>query len=834
MIKDATLRILEFDKILATIGGFASSEATRLEIAAIRPLPERREIEQRLGQVEEIRRLAQLGVPLRIEPFQDITPVLDMVRPAGAVLDPRDLVVLLPVLRTLTAVSKQFAYRTDIPLLQDLAGHLRGFPSIFEPLEASIDEEGNILDGASRLLFELRTRKKGLNTRIRKRLEEIVRERETAIFLQDDFITQRSGRWVIPVRMDSKGMVPGVVHDVSNSGETAFMEPIEIIGLANELENLAADEKAEQIRILRQICQWIREELAELAGEYKVLVQLDLLNSIARFADLLAAEVPSISDRRGIRISGGRHPLLMLLQRERGGREVVPLDLALGVTSASGGSRIESLDDADFFVDHDGEESATQAYIDVRRGGDDEANTDIRNKSFRSATQVMVITGPNAGGKTIALKTTGLLLLMALSGIPVTASSTSSFPMLNSLLVDIGDEQSIEESLSTFSAHVARISAILGEADGHTLVLLDELGTGTEPGQGAAIACAVLHDLRESNSLVMATTHLSDIIGFVHRSDGMVNAAMEFDRQAMTPLYRLKSGEPGQSHALEIARRYGLPERVIAFAQGMVGRLEAEFHDLLAELKELGKRREEKLKELEEREVRLNDRETRVDARLAEAERSRRETLEKAWIEAKEAVQGAKREINAILDQARRERSKAAKQALESMERSVEDKLVGFHPEDQLSMGELKAGMTVFVRSIGYDAVITAIDENRGRLRVRSGRMEVDIQLSDAAPKKGRIPIPKGGNRKTVAEDLPARELKVIGLRVDDALAETEKFLNRVSMEGGGTARIVHGKGTGALSRALREYMEGHPLVADYRKGEPFEGGDGATVVTVR
>jgi DNA mismatch repair protein MutS2 len=781
MIKDETLRILEFDKILATIGGFASSESTKLEIAAIRPIPEQREIERRFGQIEEIRRLAQLGVPLRIEPFQDIAPVMEMVRPAGAVLDPRDLVVLLPVLRTLTAVSKQFAYRTDIPLLQDLAGHLRGFPSILEPLEASIDEEGNILDSASRLLFELRTRKKGLNARIRKRLEEIVRERETAIFLQDDFITQRSGRWVIPVRMDSKGMVPGVVHDVSNSGETAFMEPIEIIGLANELENLAADEKAEQIRILRQICQWIREELTELAGEYKVLVQLDLLNSIARFADLLAAEIPSISDRRSIRISGGRHPLLMLLQRERDGREVVPLDLALG------------------------EESS-----------------------------VMVITGPNAGGKTIALKTTGLLLLMGLSGIPVPASSTSSFPMLTSLLVDIGDEQSIEESLSTFSAHVARIAAILSEADGHTLVLLDELGTGTEPGQGAAIACAVLHDLRESNSLVMATTHLSDIIGFVHRSDGMVNAAMEFDRQAMTPLYRLKSGEPGQSHALEIARRYGLPERVIAFAQGMVGRLEAEFHDLLAELKELGRRREEKLKDLEEREVRLNDREKRVDARLTEAERSRRETLEKAWIEAKEVVQGAKREINAILDQARRERSKAAKQALESMERAVEDKLVGFHPEERLSIDQLKTGMTVFVRSIGYDAVITAIDENRGRLRVRSGSMEVDIQLSDAAPKRGKVAAAKGESRKAASPESAGRELKVIGLRVDDALAEVEKFLNRVSMEGGGSVRLVHGKGTGALSRALREYMEGHPLVADYRKGEPFEGGDGATVVTVR
>ncbi len=414
MIKNETLRILEFDKVLGVIAGFVNSDATRLEIHNLRPLRDRREIERRFGQIGEIRRLTQIGVPLRLSPFQEITPVMAMIRPVGAVLDPRDLMLFLPVMRTLDAIARQFAYRTDIPMLQELTGHLHGFPAILEPLEASVDEEGNILDTASRLLFELRGRKRSLTARIRRRLEEIVRERQTAIFLQDDFITQRGGRWVIPVRMDSKGMVPGVVHDVSNSGETAFMEPIEIIGLANELENLAAEEKGEQIRILRQICLWIREDLAEIEREFRALVQLDLLNSIARFADLLQAEVPAISEVPVIRLKAGRHPLLMLLQRERGGREVVPLDLTLG------------------------EES------------------------------IMVITGPNAGGKTIAIKTTGLLLLMALTGIPVTAASTSVFPLVSALLVDIGDEQSIEESLSTFSAHVSRISGILREADGHT------------------------------------------------------------------------------------------------------------------------------------------------------------------------------------------------------------------------------------------------------------------------------------------------------------------------------------------------------------------------------
>ncbi|MRR37977.1 endonuclease MutS2, partial [bacterium] len=243
MIRHETLRTLEFDKILSAIAGYGHSEATREEIAHILPLDDRTAITRRFGQVDEIRRMTQQGVAIPLSSFEDITSLLDAVRPEGAVLDPTELVVLFPVLRTMTAIAKQFAYRSDIPLLRELAGHVTGFPDILDELEVSIDSEGEILDSASPLLFDLRKKKRTLTERIRRRLAEIVRETGVTTFLQDDFITQRGGRWVIPVRMDSKGMVPGVVHDVSNSGETAFMEPLEIIGLANELENLVAEEK---------------------------------------------------------------------------------------------------------------------------------------------------------------------------------------------------------------------------------------------------------------------------------------------------------------------------------------------------------------------------------------------------------------------------------------------------------------------------------------------------------------------------------------------------------------------------------------------------------------
>ena len=779
MIETETLRSLEFDKILQTLSLYANSDATRDVISDLSPLADRTEIEARFGRVEEIRQLERIGVPLRLSPFLDISALLQAVRPEGAVVDPTDLVAIVPALRVMAAVARQLAYRTDIPLLRELAGQVTGFSDLLEPLEVTLDEEGNILDTASKLLQELRIRKRALTARIRKRLEEIVREKRTAIFLQDDFVTQRAGRWVIPVRMDSKGMVAGVVHDISNSGETAFMEPLEIIGLANELENLTADERAEQIRIIRELCGWIREDADAIEVQFAAIVHLDLLNSIARFADLLKAEVPAISEGGEIRLREARHPLLMLLRRERGGKDIVPLDLSLG------------------------------------------------------ADRVMIITGPNAGGKTIALKTTGLLVVLALTGIPVPAASTSSIPLIEQLLVDIGDDQSIEASLSTFSAHVSNIADILRRADRKTLVLMDELGTGTEPGQGAAIACAVLHDLHDHGALVLATTHLTDIIGFVHKTPGMVNAAMEFDLRTLSPLYRLKMGEPGQSHAIEIARRYGLPERVILFAQGMVSRLESDFHDLLAELKEERKRYEAALADVERRILTVADRERLVAERLAAAEQQKRAILEKSLQEAKGVIQGAKREVSAILDEARREKSRLAKEKVRAAEEQVEAQLRELHPETHLPLEKIAPGDTVFVRSIGYDGTVVAVDRKQGRLRVRAGLMELDVNVTDLAPRRGKAPVTRKAPRQA-ADEGAASQLNLLGARVDEALPEVERFLNHASLDGLAEVRIIHGKGTGALMRAVREYLEGHPLVQGVRKGEPFEGGDGATVVTLR
>ena len=778
-------QVLEFDKILNVISSFSNSDTAQKSILEVHPLNNRKDIEKRFGQIQEIQRLSQEGTPLKLSHFQDISQFIEKVKPEGAVLDSSELIAFMPVLRIISDVSLQIGERDGLPLLRELTSHLTGFPGILETMERSLDNEGNILDAASTTLSFLRTRIRSLDGRIKKRLEEIVRERKVIPFLQDNFVTKRSERWVIPIRMDSKGQVSGVVHDVSKSGETAFIEPLEIIGIANELENIIAEEKAEEIRILRDICHRIRKVVDEIEAQFKTIVYLDVLNSIARFTDLLKMDVPQINDSSVIKLVRAKHPLLMLLQKDGVIKEVVPLDLSLG-----------------------------------------------------SENSVMVITGPNAGGKTITIKTVGLLLLMALSGIPVPADSSSTFPLVNKLLVDIGDEQSIESSLSTFSAHISNISEILKKADSKTIVLIDELGTGTEPVQGASIACAILRDLKEKGSLVFATTHLTDIVGFVYRTEGMVNASMEFDQNTLTPLYRLTVGEPGQAHALDIARRYGLPESIIDFAKELQGNMNVEFYNLLSELKEKRLQYEQAFNELQRQTNEIEKKERSLKERLAGAERQKMEILEKAYNEAQDVIMATKRQVHAILEEAKREKRHEAIKKVEKTQQQVEEKLREFHKEISLSMDEIREGDLVFVRSIGYDAKIVKIDKNHNRIKVMTGSRGIEVPISDISLKRGKLPesaaVVKVVKKDEETEEKIPSVLNLVGLRVDEALSRLEPFLNHVSLSGLEEVTIIHGIGTGALLKAVRDYITGHPLVTQYRSGKQFEGGNGVTIVIMK
>ncbi|HET6515573.1 MAG TPA: endonuclease MutS2 [Thermodesulfovibrionales bacterium] len=786
MITENALYLLEFPKLLRIISAFSNSEASQKAVAEIRPLYDRGEIEKRLGLLREIRMMSHEGAPLKLSRFSDISTLLAKIRPQGAVADSVELAGLTPFLNILSGVSLQLEKRDDLIFLKDLTCDLTGFPDILWTLERSIDSEGNILDSASSTLSELRADVRRLKGRITKRLEEMMRDEGLSVFLQDSYVTERSGRWVIPVRMDSKGQVPGVVHDVSRSGETAFIEPLAIIGLSNELENLIAEQKAEEIRILREISSKIRGVADLIEAQYKTLVYLDLLNCIARFSDELRMEEPQIDDSGSIRLRGARHPLLMLTLRKSGrGDDVVPLDVSLG--------------------------------------GDD---------------RVMVITGSNAGGKTIAIKTISLLLLMALSGMPVPADSATCFPLVHDLLVDIGDEQSIENSLSTFSAHVSNISDILKKADSKSLVLIDELGTGTDPDEGAALACAVLKEIRDRGALLFATTHLTDIKGFVHRTEGMINASMEFDHRSLTPLYRLRVGEPGQSHALEIAKRYGLPERIIDSAKGMLGGIKVEFDNLIADLNAKRAEYERALHELRKERSGIEEKTRLLEERLSETEKREKEVIAKAYREASDIIAETKRRMNAFLDDLKKKDKESRREVVKKIVAEQEEaarKLRAYDMDYAIpSVAELHVGDQVFVRSLGRDATVLEAYEDRNRLRVRAGSMEVEVPLSDVGARRGKAlsPLTPPSKSAVPGEEVSSR-LNLIGLRVDEALSRLEPFLNHASLAGLTEVTVIHGFGTGALSRAVCEHLTGHPLVKHFRKGEPPEGGAGVTVVTL-
>ncbi len=788
MIPENTLELLEFNKLLRLISDFANSDASKISVSDIRPLNNKTDIERKLQQVYEIRRMSHEGRPLRLSAFPDISRLIIRIRPEGAVLEAVELADFIPLLSIASDISEQIGERQDLPFLNQIAAHLTGFPDILKVLKRSIDSEGNILDSASSLLADLRAKIRRLEGRIRKNLEEIVRDDRLSALLQDDFVTTRSGRWVIPVRMDSKGMVPGVVHDISKSGETAFIEPLGIINLANELENLIAEQKAEEIRILRNICSMIRKVVDDVDDEFKTVVKLDVLNCIAKFADLLNMKSPQINDSNVIEIAGARHPLLQIsLRKSNSAHEIVPLD--------------------------------------VRLGGD---NT------------VMVITGANAGGKTIAIKTIGLLLLMALSGIPVPAESPTSIPLIQNLLVDIGDEQSIENNLSTFSAHISNISEILMKKDPETVVLIDELGTGTDPEEGAALACSILKEIRKSGALAFATTHLADIKGFVHRTEGMVNASMTFDLKTLTPLYRLRSGEPGQSHALEIARRYGLPDSLIDDAKKMLGSAKIDFDRMISDLNLRRSEYEDTLENIRKLQSELEERNRLIEKILSDARQKQKEVLADAYREASDLISDTKRRMNSFLYdikmQEKSERQKTMKE-IETVQESVVEKLREFDAGDHgaPAIEEINKRDVVYVTSLGYDAPVIEVNRKNNRLKVMAQNMEVEVPISDIRFKRGKsMPEARVSVQSAKADEAVSSRINLVGLRVDEALSRLEHFLNHASLSELREVTIIHGVGKGLLMKAIREHLTEHPLIKNFRSGTTEEGGIGVTVATIR
>jgi len=731
------------------------------------------------------------------------------VRPEGSVLSEEELAAVRQLLRAAQQVRRFLETQacSEQPALRLLRSRLPEAPELLEELERTLDDNGALRDDATPTLRQLRADIRRLTESIQTRLESMLYDPELQDVFQESFVTIRNGRYVVPVRREMRARLRGVIHDHSDSGKTVFIEPQETLPAGNELAELHLMVRDESRRILDALSRRVRAALPDLQRLAEELAEFDGSVAVVLWARKVDACFPRIAQR--LRLKHVRHPLLLhQIMSDRIGREVVPIDVELP--------------------------------------------PDVN---------VMVITGSNSGGKTVALKTVGLLCLMVQAGLPVPASPESEFEVFEQIYADIGDEQSLEQNLSTFSAHITRISQILRDvrADGRSLVLLDELGAGTDPLEGGVLACAFLAALSATRALTLATTHLGLVKTWVHEQPGMVNAAVRFDPETLQPEYVLDIGRPGASHALAIAARAGLASDVLDHARSLLGRDQLRLEQVLARLEDQERQAARHERELREHLDRVSSGRRRLEEELAELRKERRRILHEAWQQAERTVENTRRQMERLLQEARRraadagERNEAElrvmRRRLEEKRRRVRDGLRQTRPRPlhPLPANTLVPGRTVWIENLRSPARIVEVSKNRRRVTVDAGRFRatVDVDQVGALPEDGEsrarpvnpdqngVQGAGGGVRLPRPRGEVSDELHLRGLHVEEALRRLDGYLSEVLLAGLREVRIVHGIGSGRLREAVHKYLAACPAVLDFRLGEPGKdvGGPGVTFV---
>ncbi|RJQ13294.1 MAG: endonuclease MutS2 [Nitrospiraceae bacterium] len=793
-----TFRVLEFDRVLEMASVFAVTAPGKYAVQKTKPLKNIEEVKRRTGLVSECRNFLSEGRSPGIEHFDDLTHLFQKIRPADAVLAPMELRAFLPLFYS-SFNLRILGEGTSYPGLAGIVSGLMTHPHIRKAIEGAIDREGKIRDEASPELSHIRRTIKSIENRIRGILEVILKQKEMAAYMQDFYLAERNNRWVVPVKRGSKGNVPGVVHDISNTGETVYVEPYAIQMPGNELESLRAEEKLEEYRILRDLASLVRGSLSEIEEDYRIVAKVDALQAIAGFSGQMDMAPPEMTEKSYMKIIRGRHPLLWkTLKKESREGSLVPLDVETG-------------------RDH----------------------------------SCMVITGSNAGGKTVTLKTIGVLALMSLSGMHVPAGTGTVIPFLNNVLADIGDEQSIEQNLSTFSAHIKRISGIIRRSSAHTLIIIDELGTGTDPEQGGALSCAILRKLKQRGALTLVSTHLGTLKAFAHSEPGMINAAMEMKETSSNgistyrPTYNLVMGEPGTSHAFEIAESLGLDADVIEEAREFIKDEGGRIESLITELKQKTGDLDNRLKETEKLKMEVEHLRADLKEESSRLKAMEKETLTKALKDAEEVVRKTKREARDIIETLKRATLKEAEEAAISLDRKL-DEIVTLQkehsPEKALRLKEVREGQRVFVNTFGKHGIVRTVNVRTQRCRVIVEGKEITVPLDELSgpsashtqvPAEKRRDMPRYTHAEATGDINIPGELNVVGKRVDPALSLIERYLNDASLAGLERIKIIHGIGTGILSKAIRAYLKDHPLVESFRKGDEDEGGEAVTVAAL-
>lgn len=780
-----TLEVLEYSKVKQLLMKKTNSPFSKELAVALVPVADFAEVEKRLAETTEARSILRTQPIVPLGGMREIRSALRRAE-IGAVLDTEEL---LAVANTLYAIRRLKRFLTELegkyPQVKQLGEELQAFHGIENAILTAIREQGDIADEASVELMRIRRERRSTQQRVRERLEAILRSAEYAKMIQEAIVTIRDDRYVIPVKHEYRGQFPGIIHDQSSSGATLYIEPLSVLDLNNELKQLVIAEETEIQRILMQLSGLVGRDAQAIGASFEIQGRIDFAFAKAKLAEDMGGEEARLNETGYIDIKMGRHPLIQ--------GEVVPTNIHLG-------------------------------------------------RDFTT----LVITGPNTGGKTVTLKTVGLFVLMTQAGLHVPAAYGTEIGIFHKVFADIGDEQSIEQSLSTFSSHMTNLVRILDQVDHNTLVLADELGAGTDPTEGAALAMSILEFTHSRDARTIATTHYSELKTFAYSRKGVENASVEFDVETLRPTYRLLIGTPGRSNAFEIAGRLGLSTGIIERARALISEEQMHLEELLGKLAETRSRWEEDRRVAAELRQESEQVKETFERQRQALEQREKEMLDKARQQALGILTKAKRDAEEIIGQLKsvsrgdseRKRQETIQTAREKMKRErtgLMDALLEEVPLAKVAP-DLTPGEIVYLpqyRQKGH--VVTPVNAD-GKVVVQIGIMKVTVPAAacqKAAEEKTGKKVRNSGISAMAAAKAQqiSTELDMRGMLVDEALETLEKYLDDALLSGIPRVYVIHGKGTGALRKAVREYLASHPRVATYRLGGAGEGGDGATVV---
>ncbi|HYA86201.1 MAG TPA: endonuclease MutS2 [Nitrospirota bacterium] len=787
-MNEHTLRVLEFDKIINIVAGYAASEVGRISVLNMLPTGDLSVAEERLNETNEFLQILERGLNPPLEGILVVGHAVAKLGVPGGMLTPTELLntaVTMGAARRVKLFFERMDSRVTAPLIKAKADRIRPLKHIEDAVHSAIDERSEVKDVASPTLRKIRKRLAQTREEVLTRMSGILQDSGFQKIIQEPVITIRDDRYVLPLKPGFRQNIKGVVHGQSGSRATLFVEPLDVLEQNNRLAELRMEERDEVDRILRELTGLLSRESGTIEDMIQVLAEIDEISARARFGMEYGCAIPLLTRERGIRLRTARHPLLVWKQKTIGGNAVEPNDIMLS-----------------------------------------------------SCDRVLIISGPNAGGKTVILKTVGLLSFMAQSGLPVTAAEGSELPCFGSVFADIGDEQSIEQDLSTFSSHVSQIAEILQEADKNSLVLLDELGSGTDPSEGAGLGAAVLESLIERGSISLVTTHHNALKLFGSQTGGASNAAMEFDPQTLKPTYRLIPGRPGRSYGLDMAASLGVPAEVIGCARARIGEDDTRLDDLLKHMEQESRLLDLERQALEkDRSAAAQDRRESASMLTAAREEARSIRIH-AQSEARDVLHALRQKLRELSRNVRIEQAEANRvnAEIETLGKKLEPDIEQ-QPAVTGSIRNIHAGDRVKIARLNKTGTVLALSRDTLELEV-SGK-KIKLQAADVAPaepavrQRPAVTI-SGWSTKLDEEEGVSDRLNILGLRVDEGLNEVDRFLDRAVFSHFSIVTVIHGLGTGALKAAVTKFLKNHPLVASIRPGEPLEGGAGVTVAELK